>query len=68
MFARDERGVTLVEYGVAVAVAVGVGVLGLAGLSSNINSSMDTAGDCMPTTTTAGAGTALCGGTTGDGG
>ncbi len=49
IFARDERGVTLVEYGVAVAVAVGVGVLGLSNLSNNISSSMDTAGTCMPT-------------------
>lgn len=60
IFARDERGVTLVEYGVAVAVAVGVGVLGLSGLANNINSSMSTAGSCMPTTTTAASGSSLC--------
>ena len=46
-FRKDERGVTLVEYGVAVAVAVIVGVTGLSGLAGNINTSASTAGGQM---------------------
>ena len=61
IFARDERGVTLVEYGVAVAVAVGVGVLGLSSLSASITSSMDTAGDCMPVNATDATLANICG-------
>ena len=55
-FRKDERGVTLVEYGVAVAVAVLVGVTGLSGLAENINDSATTAGGTMCTAApTAGA-------------
>ena len=46
-FRKDERGVTLVEYGVAVAVAVLVGVTGLSGLAGNINDSVKGAGTQM---------------------
>ncbi len=35
---RDERGVTLVEYGIAVALAVAVGTVGLIALATEINS------------------------------
>ena len=48
-FRKDERGVTLVEYGVAVAVAVLVGATGLAGLAGNINQSATTSGTLMCT-------------------
>ena len=46
-FRKDERGVTLVEYGVAVAVAVLVGATGLSALSDNINASAKGAGTHM---------------------
>ena len=46
-FRKDERGVTLVEYGVAVAVAVLVGATGLSALSTNINNSATGAGTHM---------------------
>ena len=46
-FRKDERGVTLVEYGVAVAVAVLVGVTGLSNLATDINDSAAGAGTHM---------------------
>lgn len=46
-FARDERGATLVEYGVAVVLAVIVGTGGLITLSSQINSNMADADTAM---------------------
>ncbi len=59
--ARDERGATLVEYGVAVVLAVIVGTGGLIALAGNIDGNMDTAGtamtpDCSGATCVAGAG------------
>ena len=47
-FRRDEEGVTLVEYGVAVALAVLVGTVALSALSTNISDAMDAAGFVMP--------------------
>ena len=45
---KDERGVTLVEYGVAVALAVFVGVGALSVLSADVNDAMGAAGAEMP--------------------
>lgn len=47
-FVRDERGVTLVEYGIAIALAVlvGTGALGL--LGGEIGVALDAAGAAMP--------------------
>ncbi|SLN73296.1 Flp/Fap pilin component [Roseovarius albus] len=49
-FRRDEKGVTLVEYGVAVALAVGLGVAALDNLATDVGDAMDAAGDEMPNT------------------
>jgi Flp pilus assembly pilin Flp len=46
-FKRDEKGVTLVEYGVGLLVAVGVGTIILTGLAGEIGGAMNTAGDNM---------------------
>ncbi|MBY6139532.1 hypothetical protein KUV26_08820 [Leisingera daeponensis] len=45
---RDERGVTLVEYGIAIALAVGVGTAALTALSGDITTAMGVAGAAMP--------------------
>ena len=45
---HDDEGVTLVEYGVAVAVAVGVGAFALSYLVPQINGAMTAAGNVMP--------------------
>ena len=47
-FRRSDEGVTLVEYGVAVALAVLVGTTALAALSTNISGAMTKAGSVMP--------------------
>ena len=47
-FQHDDEGVTLVEYGVAVAVAVGVGAFAVLNLVPNINGAMTAAGNIMP--------------------
>ena len=47
-FQHDDEGVTLVEYGVAVALAVFVGTGALLALSGNITTAMNTAGAVMP--------------------
>ena len=47
-FGRDERGVTLVEYGIAIALAVVLGTGALATLGGNIGTAMTRAGGCMP--------------------
>ena len=44
---RDERGVTLVEYGIAVAVGVLLGVGALTLLAGEIGGSLDTVGTQM---------------------
>lgn len=49
-FARDERGATLVEYGIAVVLAVIVGTGGLILMSNQVNNNMNTAqGAMVPT-------------------
>lgn len=49
-FARDERGATLVEYGIAVVLAVIVGTGGLILMANQVNNNMDTAqGAMVPT-------------------
>ena len=47
-FRHNDEGVTLVEYGVAVAVAVGVGAAFALGIIDNINDAMTAAGNAMP--------------------
>lgn len=47
-FRRCDAGVTLVEYGVAVALAVFVGTGALALLSGDITGAMGAAGNVMP--------------------
>ncbi|MFD1156589.1 Flp family type IVb pilin [Roseovarius aestuarii] len=47
-FGRDESGVTLVEYGIAIALAITVGTVALTGLATNISGSMGAAGAQMP--------------------
>lgn len=42
-FQSDERGVTLVEYGVALTLAVAVGVGGLSALGTAVNGKMGSA-------------------------
>lgn len=44
----DERGVTLVEYGVALAVAVTLGTAGLITLAGEIEQPLNAAGVMMP--------------------
>lgn len=46
-FRRDDEGVTLVEYGVAVALAVFVGVGALSLLADDVTTSMGNAGNAM---------------------
>ena len=47
-FRHDDRGVTLVEYGCAIALAVSLGTLALATLGTEIGGAMTVAGDLMP--------------------
>lgn len=47
-FVRDERGVTLVEYGIAIALAVLVGTGALALLGGEIGVALGAAGTAMP--------------------
>jgi pilus assembly protein Flp/PilA len=47
-FRHDDEGVTLVEYGVAVALAVFVGTGALLALSGDITGAMGAAGAVMP--------------------
>ena len=49
-FARDERGVTLVEYGIAIALAVFLGAGALTALAGSIGDNMDAAGTAMTIT------------------
>ncbi len=57
-FARDERGATLVEYGIAVVLAVIVGTGGLITLAGQVNNNMGTAQSAMAPTGTSTATTA----------
>ncbi len=45
---HDERGVTLVEYGIAISLAVLLGGAALLALSNNIGDAMNNAGAKMP--------------------
>lgn len=47
-FRHNDEGVTLVEYGVAVAVAVGIGALFAGGIIAEFTSAMTAAGNAMP--------------------
>ena len=47
-FRRDERGVTLVEYGIALALAVTFGVAALIALGGDVAGAMTAAGTAMP--------------------
>ena len=42
-FSRDEKGATLVEYGIAVVLAVVVGTTGLITLAGQVDANMDSA-------------------------
>ena len=46
-FRDDDEGVTLVEYGVAVALAITVGTVALIALAGNISAAMNAAGTAM---------------------
>jgi pilus assembly protein Flp/PilA len=46
-FARDERGATLVEYGIAVVLAVVVGTGGLITLANQVDANMDSSQTAM---------------------
>ena len=47
-FRRDDRGVTLVEYGIAISLAVGLGAAALTTLGDEIGVALDAAGEEMP--------------------
>ncbi len=47
-FRHDDEGVTLVEYGIAIALAVAVGTGALLTLGNQINTSLGVAGAAMP--------------------
>ena len=56
-FHKDEKGVTLVEYGIALILAVTIGVTVLGGLARDVEGQMDEACNQMNgTVTTAGTG------------
>ena len=48
MLRHDDRGVTLVEYGIAIALAVVLGTGALSLLGNNIGGAMGNAGAAMP--------------------
>lgn len=58
-FRKDEKGVTLVEYGIALILAVTIGVTVLGGLARDVEAQMDAACNQMNGTATT-AGTAGC--------
>ena len=47
-FRHDDSGVTLVEYGIAIALAVSLGTLALTTLGTEIGNAMTAAGNEMP--------------------
>ena len=63
--ARDERGATLVEYGIAVVLAVIVGTGGLIALAGQVNGNLETADTAMTPDCTTTNGVTTC--TAGDG-
>ena len=46
-FSKDEKGVTLVEYGVALVLAVGVGTVALTNLSGAVEDKMEAASSVL---------------------
>ncbi len=58
-FRKDEEGVTLVEYGIALILAVTVGVTVLGGLAADVDAQMDAACDQM-NGSTSGVGSGGC--------
>lgn len=46
-FSRDEKGVTLVEYGIALILAIAVGTLALTNLGAEVSGQMDDAQAAM---------------------
>lgn len=44
---KDEKGVTLVEYGIALTLAVAVGTTALSGLATSVDTKMGEAEDCL---------------------
>ena len=44
---KDEKGVTLVEYGIALTLAVAVGTVGLGALGTAVDTQMDDATACL---------------------
>lgn len=53
-FARDDRGVTLVEYGIALILAIAVGTTALANLGGEVSTQMGDAEALMAADPTAG--------------
>ena len=47
-FKRDEKGVTLVEYGIGIALAVALGTTALLSLAQEVGGTMNAAGGKMP--------------------
>jgi len=47
-FRHCDEGVTLVEYGIAIALAVGLGTVALTTLAGEISAAMGAAGTAMP--------------------
>lgn len=45
--AKDEKGVTLVEYGIALVLAVSVGTAALSTLATNVEGKMTDASECL---------------------
>ncbi len=46
-FAKDEKGVTLVEYGIALVLAVSVGTAALSTLAGDVSDKMTDASECL---------------------
>lgn len=49
-FCRDEKGVTLVEYGIALIMAISLGSAGLIGLGGNVETNIKAACDVLDPT------------------
>ena len=48
LFSRDQRGVTLVEYGIAITLAVMIGAAAFGMLASEVGGALAAAGSRMP--------------------
>ncbi len=64
-FSRDEKGATLVEYGIAVVLAVIVGTGGLITMANQVNNNMGASQSAMVPTGVTGTGIVDCSGTAG---